>query len=76
MRCLQISYRWQASDLKLLTDLLTSKPEALRDSQRHRQFGQSIEKLPKLNVAGSSPVTRFILSSSDWARDELAQQTN
>ena len=76
MRCLQISYRWQAPDRKLLIDLLTSKPEALRDSQLHRQFGQSIEKLPKLNVAGSSPVTRFILRSSDWARDELAQQTN
>jgi hypothetical protein len=45
--------------LNLLTDLLTSKPEALRDSWRHRRFGQSIEKLPKLNVAGSSPVTRF-----------------
>jgi hypothetical protein len=60
MRCLQISYRWQAPDRKLLTDLLTSKPEALRDSQRHRQFGQSIEKLPKLNVAGSNPVTRLM----------------
>jgi hypothetical protein len=60
MRCLQISYRWQAPDRKLLTDLLTSKPEALRDSQRYRQFGQSIEKLPKLNVAGSNPVTRLM----------------
>ena len=43
----------------LLTDLLTSKPEGLRDSLQRRQFGQSIEKLPKLNVAGSNPVTRF-----------------
>jgi hypothetical protein len=43
----------------LLTDLLTSKPESLRDSGQHKQFGQSIEKLPKLNVAGPNPVTRF-----------------
>ena len=32
------------------------------------RFGQSTEKLPKLNVAGSNPVTRFILSSSNLAR--------
>ena len=58
-RCLQISYRWQASERKLLTDLLTSKPEGIGDPQRRKRFGRSIEKLPKLNVAGSSPVTRF-----------------
>jgi hypothetical protein len=42
-----------------LTDLLTAKPAGLGDSRERSQFGESIEKLPKLNVAGSNPVTRF-----------------
>ena len=40
-------------------NLVTSKPEGSSDSWRCKQFGQSIEKPPKRNVAGSRPVTQF-----------------